>query len=254
MTNIDKRHEYILAQLGKEGYVRVEDLAASLGVTGATIRKDLRILESRHALLRNHGSASPVVRKVIDLPVQEKSGIQTTQKNRIAHAACSLIAEEDAIILTSGSTIEAFATALRPRGPLNVVTPSLRVGLLLSEKDNISTLMLGGKIIRKSLSVRDAYTMDGLKNVKCSKLFFSCDGLDETSGITTAFVEEARMTAAMIEAASQVILLADSSKIGKVGFGKICDLTDIDILITDKGIAPSVRNAFETAGVKVILA
>ena len=252
--SIEKRHRFILEELKKKGYVRVQELADALGVTGATIRKDLRTLESRHALLRNHGSASPVVRKVIDLPVQEKSGINLSQKARIARAACTLVAEEDAIILTSGSTIEAFASALQPRGPVNAVTPSLRVGVLLNDKENVETMILGGKIIRKSLSVRDSYTMDGLKNVKCSKLFFSCDGLDLDAGVTTAFVEEARLTAAMIDAVSTVILLADSSKIGKVGFGKICDLADLDILITDDGIPSPLRTAIEASGVRVIVA
>ena len=252
MLSIQERHKYILDELSRKGYVRVQDIADSLGVTGATIRKDFRDLESKHLIYRNHGSASPVKQKVTDLPVQEKASIMAAEKKRIALAAAGLIGTDDSIIMTSGTTIEAMAHHMKPKGSLNVVTPSIRVGVTLREKDNVEVMMLGGKLIRNSLSVRDTYTLEGLKNVKCNKLFVSCDGFDLDAGITTAFVEEARVTNAMMDAATQVILLADSSKYGKVGFGKICDFSRIDILITDSSIPGSVKSRIESSGVRVI--
>ena len=252
MLSVRERHKLILDELTQKGFIRVQDLADSLGVTGATLRSDLRILESQHLLQRNHGSAFPIKQKVIDLPVQEKSTIRASEKKRIALAAMQLICEDDSIIMTSGTTIEALAQNMNGKGSLNIVTPSIRVGVFLSEHRDINILMLGGQLIKNSLSVRDSYTLDGLKNVACSKLFFSCDGFDLEAVVTTAFVEEARMTNAMMNAASQIILLADSSKCGKVGFGKICDFSRINILITDKGIVPDIKKQIESIGVKVI--
>ena len=251
---LSERHKYILDQLEKKGFVRVNDISEQLGVSGATIRKDLRILESQHLLYRNHGSASFMTPKVVDLPVQEKSKINSEQKLKIVRMADSLIEEDDSLILTSGSTIEALALNITPRGRMNVVTPSIRVGVYLSDKENIDVMMLGGRLVVKSLSVRDSYTQDGLKYVNCSKMFCSCDGLDVEAGVTTAFVEEARITNAMMDAASKVILLVDSSKIGKSGYGKICDLSRIDVLITDAGIPQSVKERIEEEGVQVIVA
>ena len=251
---LSERHKYILDQLEKKGFVRVNDISEQLGVSGATIRKDLRILESQHLLYRNHGSASLMTPKVVDLPVQEKSKINSEQKLKIVRMADSLIEEYDSLILTSGSTIEALALNITPRGRMNVVTPSIRVGVYLSDKENIDVMMLGGRLVVKSLSVRDSYTQDGLKYVNCSKMFCSCDGLDVEAGVTTAFVEEARITNAMMDAASKVILLVDSSKIGKSGYGKICDLSRIDVLITDAGIPQSVKERIEEEGVQVIVA
>ena len=252
MLSIQERHKVILEELNKKGFVRVQDIADKLGVTGATIRKDLRLLESRQLIYRNHGSASPVKKKVVDLPVQEKASINASAKKRIAIAASALICEDDSVIMTSGTTIEAMAYHLAPKGRLNVVTPSIRVGVTLSEKENVEVMMLGGRLVKNSLSVRDNYTVEGLKNIKCTKLFVSCDGFDLDAGITTAFVEEAWITNAMMDAATCIILLADSSKVGKVGFGKICDFSRIDILITDNGIPDGVKTAIESAGVKVI--
>ena len=252
--DIKSRHQYILEQLSKDGYVRVADLAEKLKVTAATIRKDLTMLESRNLLHRTHGSASPVRSNVVDLPVQEKSSLNADKKLAIAMAACGLIEEEDSILLTSGSTIEAFARAIEPKGMLNVVTPSLRVGIFLSEKENINIMMLGGMLVVKSLSVRDSYTEEGLKNIRCNKAFFSCDGFDFDGGVTTAFVAEARVTNSMLNVASEVILLADSTKLGKNGFGKICDMSRVDTLITDSGLPQSMRKKFEDEGVRVIIA
>ena len=167
MLSIQERQKYILDKLSEKGFVRVEDIASALGVTGATIRKDFRELESKRLIYRNHGSASPVKQKVTDLPVQEKASIRAAEKKRIALAASELIGTDDSIIMTSGTTIEAMAHHLKPKGTLNVVTPSIRVGVSLSEKDNVEVMMLGGKLIRNSLSVRDTYTLEGLKNVKC---------------------------------------------------------------------------------------
>ena len=254
MMTLSERHKYILDQLEKKGFVRVNDISEQLGVSGATIRKDLRILESQHLLYRNHGSASLMTPKVVDLPVQEKSKINSEQKLKIVRMADSLIEEDDSLILTSGSTIEALALNITPRGRMNVVTPSIRVGVYLSDKENIDVMMLGGRLVVKSLSVRDSYKQDGLKYVNCSKMFCSCDGLDVEAGVTTAFVEEARITNAMMDAASKVILLVDSSKIGKSGYGKICDLSRIDVLITDAGIPQSVKERIEEEGVQVIVA
>lgn len=254
MKSISERHQYILQHLKKNSYAKVVDLARQLGVSVVTIRKDLKTLEAQNLLHRTHGSASPSHSNVIDLPVQEKSFLNVDKKEAIARAAKELIQDGDSILLTSGSTIEAFAKIIESKGSLNVVTPSIRVGIYLSEKENVNIVMLGGRLIVKSLSVRDAYTEEGLKYVKCNKAFFSCDGFDFDGGVTTAFVAEARVTDSMLKVASEVILLADSTKIGKSGFGKICDMSRVDTLITDDGLPHSMRKRFEEEGVKVIIA
>ena len=96
MLSIEQRHRYIIDQMNKKGFIRVQEVADALGVTGATIRKDLRILESQHVLHRNHGSASPVKQKVIDLPIHEKSSIRASEKKRIAQAAARLVGASSA--------------------------------------------------------------------------------------------------------------------------------------------------------------
>ena len=127
----------------KNGFVRVQDLAEQLGVTGATIRKDLRILESQNVLYRTHGSASPVKPHVMDISITEKQTQNTNLKKMIADAAQKTITPDDAIILASGSTVTTFAEILRPIGNINVVTPSLGIAVLLNEKENINPFLSG---------------------------------------------------------------------------------------------------------------
>ena len=254
MISIAERHKYIKEQMAKNGFIRVQDIADQLGVTGATIRKDLRILESQNVLYRTHGSASPVKPHVMDISITEKQTQNISQKRMIALAAQNTIKPEDAIILASGSTVTAFAEILQPIETLNVVTPSLGIAVLLNEKENIKVIVLGGEMYKNSLSVRGVYAEQGLTNVSCSKLFIGCDGIDFESGITCATIQEARLTKAMMKAASKTVVLADSSKFGRRGFGKIGEIEDIDIIITDSGISDTHKEQIEEAGVQVIIA
>lgn len=254
MKTISERHLFIKEQLYKNGFVTVQDLAEQLEVTGATIRRDLRIMEGENLLRRNHGGASLVHEKVIELSLTDRSLICPDEKARIAAAAAAILGENDSMGVTSGSTIEAFVRQLQHKGPIKVVTPSIRLGVLLMEKMDIDLRILGGRIVPNSMSTRDEYSIQGLRNVRCSKLFFSCDGFSIEDGVTSAFVEEAHLTESMMNIAQQRILLADSSKIGKCGFGRICGLEDVDTLITDSGISESLKAKIEALGVDVIIA
>jgi DeoR family transcriptional regulator of aga operon len=254
VKTISERHLFIKEQLYKNGFVTVQDLAEQLEVTGATIRRDLRIMEGENLLRRNHGGASLVHEKVIELSLTDRSLICPDEKARIAAAAAAILGENDSMGVTSGSTIEAFVRQLQHKGPIKVVTPSIRLGVLLMEKMDVDLRILGGRVVPNSMSTRDEYSIQGLHNVRCSKLFFSCDGFSIEDGVTSAFVEEAHLTESMMNIAQQRILLADSSKIGKCGFGRICGLEDVDTLITDSGISESLKAKIEALGVDVIIA
>ena len=252
MYTSEERHRYIKEQLTKRPVLRVDDAARELGVTEATIRRDFTLLESQHALIRSHGSASPISFNAIDVPVQRKAELNSEKKQRIAKAAAELIEENDTVILTSGSTVESLAYALKPKGVLNVITSSIRVGMILSEKQDVHIFMLGGELATNSLSVRDSYSIDGLKDVHATKMFFGCDGLDLEAGVTIAFIQESRMHKAMMAASTQSILLTDSSKLGKKGVGKTCNLSQLDTIINDTDTPAEFVKEAVKLGVNVI--
>ena len=249
MLSIAERHKYILDKLNKYGFVRITDVANELGVTKVTIRKDVKILESKGLLYKVHGSARPANPHVADLDVHVKDNINRDAKRLIAQRAVELLDDNDSIIIASGSTIYSFAEEIKMRQwhHLNIVTPFLRLGVLLNEAENVNVVQLGGTVHKKSLSVLGEEASRSLDDCICSKLFFGVDG------ITTSTLDEAKLTRKMMKASSQNIVLADSSKFGQRGFGRICALEDIDVIITDDGIPEQMVTIVEEAGVDLII-
>lgn len=255
MLSIAERHKYILDSLAKYGFVRITDVAAELGVTKVTIRKDIKILESKGLLYKVHGSARPANPHVADMDVHVKDNINRDSKRYIAQQAVGMICDDDSIIVASGSTIYAFAEGIKMRAwhHLNIVTPFLRLGVLLNESENVTVVQLGGTVHKKSLSVLGEEAARSLDDCICSKLFFGVDGIDLEHGITTSTIDEAKLTRRMMRAASETIVLADSSKFGQRGFGRICALEDIDVIITDAGISAQMAKIIEDAGVDLVI-
>lgn len=253
MISIAERHKYILNILQKEGYVKVLDLAKQLDVTPVTVRKDLKMLEEKGLLYRTHGSASPVNPHPGDRTVSEKEKIKPEEKRKIGEAATRLLKSNDSIIINSGSTICAFAEQIEPIEGLTIVSASLKATMILGEKNFINLIQLGGIFRKRSTSVIGSYAQAFLKEITCSKLFLGVDGIDIDFGITTSNIEEAELNKAMMDVASKTIILADSSKFGRKGFGKICDIDKIDTIITDAGVSSSMVKKIEEQGIELMI-
>lgn len=254
MISIAERHKYILDTLAKDGFVKVADIAKALEVTTVTVRKDLKYLEEKHLLYRTHGSASPINPLASDLNVAEKEKMKKDEKKKIALAACNLIEENDSIIIASGSTVYTFAENITPGKHLTVVTASLKVSLLLNDIADVDIIQLGGTVRKNSASVIGDYTNRFFTDITCSKLFLGVDGIDPETGITNSNIEEAQLNKRMMDASLRTIILADSSKFGKRGFGRICSLDRVDVIITDAGIPASMAKIIEEAGIELIIA
>lgn len=254
ILSIAERHKYILNALQKEGFVKVVDIAKKLDVTTVTVRKDLKVLEEKGLLYRTHGSASPVNPHMADRHVKEKEKINIKEKQLIGLCAARLIDVDDSIVVNSGSTICAFAEEIEPKGRLTVVTSSIKVTSILSENEGVNVVQLGGVLRRSSMSVIGTSAFGFLENITCSKFFLGVDGVDLDFGVTTSNVEEAELNKAMMGVALKTIVLCDSSKFGRKGFGKICGLDKIDVIVTDEGVSPSMVRLLEGQGVEVVLA
>ena len=256
MLSVAERHKYILDHLNKYGFVRITDVANELGVTKVTIRKDVKILEAKGLLYKVHGSARSANPHVADTDVHVKGNVNREEKERIARKAVELLNDNDSIIMASGSTIYAFAEAIKRefRSHLNVVTTFLRLGVLLNEVENVDVVQLGGAVHKKALSVSGSEAVRALDDCICSKVFFGVDGIDLEHGITTSTIEEAKLTQVMMRSASKIIILADSSKFGQRGFGRICSLEEIDVIVTDSRISEQAVAMAEEAGVDLVIA
>ena len=254
MTTISERRKYILEQISKEGFVKVAELAKALGVTQVTIRKDLNYLETYGVLQRAHGSAIHPTQQTTDINLNSQKLINFEQKKKIAEKAVSLITNNESIFLASGSTITVFAENLKPKGKLNVVSISVNISAHLGDIPGITVMQVGGILYGNTLSVLGAEASKTIESLYCSKVFFGVDGIDLDYGVTCGTGEEASITNKMMQSSQTSIVLADSSKFGMRGFARICEIEDIDIIITDSGLPMETRQRIEKLGVKLIIA
>lgn len=250
---MENRHQKILKILKEKKQVKVQDLSNSLETSTVTIRKDLKLLEEKRLLFRNHGGASLESPYVNDRSVNEKEFINAQEKAAIGLQASKLIANDQYIILASGTSILAMAKYINPLKKLTVVTSALNVAIELANKDNVEVLQLGGYIRPNSYSVIGHYSEMILKETACSKLFLSVDGLDIDYGLSTSNALEAHLNQQMINSAKEVIILADSTKFGKKSFGKICGLDKVDHIITDENIYPETASKIKALGIDLTI-
>lgn len=251
---IAQRHSYILERLSKEGEIRVADLCRELDVSAVTIRKDMRQLEEKKLLFRTHGSVNlvdPYVTK--DINVSEKEFIMVDEKTRIARKASTLIDENDAIIIASGTTVLFLAKLIEAKSQLTILTSALNVATTLCKKPNVEIIQLGGIVRKTSTSVSGPFTQHMLQQFSCSKLFLGVDGIDLEYGCTTSNLMEANVNQYMMAAAQQTIILADSSKFGKRGFGRICSFDKVHQIITDDKVSEKIVKSLEDMGVHVTI-
>ncbi|WP_317164884.1 DeoR/GlpR family DNA-binding transcription regulator [Hymenobacter ginkgonis] len=248
-----KRHQLILQQLQAYKHVEVPELCEALHVSAVTVRKDLKLLEEKGLLFRTHGGASLESPYIKDRPVNEKEQLAVGEKADIATVAAQLIQAQESVIIASGTTMLALARAIPTQLPLTVITSALNVGLELLKHPEIEVLQLGGYLRHSSSSVTGPHAEQVLAEIACSKLFLGVDGIDLDFGLTTTNIAEARLNQQMMRTAQQTIVLADSSKFGKRGFGRICGLEQVAHIITDQGIAPADSRKIKELGISLTI-
>ena len=153
----------------------------------------------------------------------------------------------------SGSSVYALAEQITGGKNLTVVTSSIHISYLLNTIDDISVIQLGGVLRKSSYSAVGETAIKAFDEIACSKFFMGVDGIDLDYGLTTSNIDEARLNRKMIQSSLKMIVLADSSKFGRRGFGKICNLDEVDVIITDSGISESTVKTLEESGIELII-
>ena len=254
MSSLPERHQQILETIKAKGQVKVLDLCREMKVSSVTIRKDLQLLEDKQLLFRTHGGATLSNPYTMDRHVSEKEKISRDEKTGIGKMAASLVEPQDCIIIASGTTVLSLARHIQPKGSLTVITAAMNVANELNRHTEVEVLLLGGILRKSSSSATGVYAEKILDDFSCSKLFLGVDGIDLEFGLTTTHVMEAQLNRKMIAVAQKTIVLADSSKFGKRGFGRICGLEEVDMIITDPGISSHMQETLQAMGITVCIA
>jgi len=240
----------ILEHLAGNGSVSVAGIAADLEVSAATIRRDLQLLESQRLLARTHGGA--VAHGVLyELPLRYKSARYHQEKTRIAREAASRVSDGAAVGLTGGTTTTEVARNIADRQRLTVVTNALNIASELAVRPNLKLVVTGGVARSKSYELVGPLAEQVLADLNLDMVFIGVDGIDPTAGLTTHHEIEAHTNRALIERARRVVVVADSSKIGRVAFARICELERVHEMITDAGADLGILGKISEAGVEV---
>ncbi len=248
--NTQQRRRAIIDLLNGSGEVSVEALAEQFSTSEVTIRKDLAALESNGLLLRRYGGAVPVPQELMSDPIEKVS----VRKQSIAKAAAQLIRDHNRIILDSGSsTTSALLPELSHKQGLVVMTNSLSIANALRELENEPTiLMTGGTWDPKSEGFQGQLAEQILRSYNFDQFFIGADGLDLERG-TTTFNELYSLSRVMAEVAREVIVMAESDKIGRKIHNLELPWSAIKVLVTDDGIDAKDKQKIEQQGVQVIL-
>src|SRR5947209_2568813 len=222
----------ILERLSADGTISVVALAKSFDVSPATIRRDLRLLESQRLLGRTHGGAGPQGVRY-ELPLRYKRARQHEEKLRMAREAASRVLDGWGVGLSGGTTTTEVARVLVERQRLTVVTNALNIASELAVRPNLKLVVTGGVARAESYELVGPIAEASLEGLNLDTVFLAVDGIAPGAGLTTHHEIEARTNRALLERARQVIVVADGSKLGKTAFARICELGDVDELITD---------------------
>ena len=248
-----ERRERITAIVAREGAARVADLSQMFGVSEVTIRNDLESLARQGVLVRDHGGAIANSGSTLALAFGQRAQHNEEIKRRIGYAAAQLVQAGDTIIMDAGTTLMEMAKSLSNYSPLTVVTNALNVATQVGSLPDVNIILAGGALSRETISTIGALAERDLNDLIVDKLFLGAHVVDVEAGVSDVSVEVARVKMAMIRAARQVILLADSSKWGQKAFARVVPLSHVHTVITDVGLAAATIKQLEKLGTSVIV-
>jgi len=249
---IDERRQHMLVKIQREGRVLVSELSESLGISRITIRKDLDYLESKGLVKRTHGGAlSAQSSALLDPSLREKEQKQHNEKQRIAAAAVLLVEEGMCVLLDSGTTTTAIARELRRFSHLTIITNAVNIASELTGT-GFEVILTGGTLRKNSFSLVGPLAEDALSAMHADILFLGVDGFDTTAGPSTPNLLESRVNRAMVNAATRVVAVCDSTKFSRRSLALIVPPAAIHTVITDDQLGDEEFEALKSAGIEVI--
>lgn len=233
-----ERQNKILEILADRQAVSVEELCRSLYSSGATIRRDLAIMENHGLLRRTHGGAVFLDGSARDFPLTLRENENLVSKMTIAQRALGYIRDGQTLFMDASSTVCRLAERLTGFQDLRVITNGLKTANILSEIDGIEVYVTGGRLRENAKSFVGTPALEFISRFHADLAFFSCRGVSPDVGVTEANEDEAALKRMYLQNAHHVVLMADSSKLGQQFFCRIAALDSIWALITDTELPP----------------
>jgi DeoR family transcriptional regulator, fructose operon transcriptional repressor len=249
----EERRARILELIRQRKKLTVHELCDSLQVSPATVRGDLRDLDREGLLVRTHGGVLEKSQASFEQTSSKRSTENLDAKRSIAIEARTLVEDGDTILLDTGTTTLELAYLLKSSQHLTVVTNDLEIARVLEDASGIQVVFLGGTLRKGYHCTIGPVSIRMLQDLCVDKAFMATNSLSLESGATTPDIHQAETKRAMIAAAREVVMLCDSSKIGRDSFARFVALDKVDVLITER-MCDDDRRRLEEHGTKVFVA
>lgn len=238
------RRREIFHRLLADGYIDAKTLSTDLGVDTSTIRRDLDALAREGKVERTHGGARPVDGAGPEVPYAAKKDVRRAEKSAIAAVAAAMVSDGESVVLDSGSTTYEVAVALRHRSSLTVLTNDLRIAKYVATFPDVRLLVSGGELLGSVFTLVGDHAVRFMSSYSADWAFLGADAIDPTAGITNTNTLEVPIKRALMGAAARTVLVADHSKFGQRALAKVATLDDVDVIVTDSGLAADRRDAY----------
>jgi DeoR family galactitol utilization operon repressor len=246
-SGLTEREREIVRLLAEDPNVSVGHLSNSLGVSTVTVRSDLNNLAQKGVILRTRGGATPAFHPNVIV----RQNLRMEEKNRIAQAAADLVDDGDTVMIEAGTTTALIAKYLLGKRFVNIVTNSALILPFARINPGIHLTVVGGEFRPATESFVGPVAMAELERFHVRLAFVGTDGFSLEGGLTTHLVEGAEVVRKMAERSEEIVLVADSSKHGRIGFVHVLPVSRLSRLVTDTGLPAEAEAALEDAGIQV---
>jgi DeoR/GlpR family transcriptional regulator of sugar metabolism len=240
--------------LARNGRASIAELSDLLQVSQGTIRRDVDKLSTSGDVTRLHGGASMPETPKLEPPIYKRGGINTDQKQLIGRKAAELIEEGETIFLGSGSTVLELAKNLKTRRGLTVITNSVPVLNTLIDCPDITVVVTGGFLRHSEHSLIGHFVEKTLADLRADRVVIGIHGIHLESGLTNDFLPEAMSDRAIVRFCKKVMILADSTKLGKVKPSFVAELSVVSEIVTDEGAPGDFLEELSRRGINVTIA
>lgn len=245
----ETRRRQLLDLISRRGFATLNELVDSLGVSPATVRRDLEALGQAGSIRRTHGGAVCSGELRLMPALEDRVTTMAVEKAAIGRAAADLVEDGESILLDGGTTTLEVARALVGR-PVQVVTNSLPIaGLLASSKDT-DLILLGGYVYPRTGVAMGPLAIATMQGIRVRRAFLGAGGI-MPEGLYNSNVMLVETERQMMACGQEVVLVADRSKFGRLALSWLCALDAIDRIVVDEGLPGEYRALLDAAGVTI---
>lgn len=247
LQHLNERERQVLDLLIDEQGISVTEMGNRLGVSAVTVRSTLNALADKGVIVRTWGGATPA----FHTEILERQRTHNAVKSRIARAGAELISDGDTVMIEAGTTTAMVGRFLFGKQDIHVVTNSMLFVPYGRSNPALQITVVGGNFQAATESNVGPIALRELDQFHVNVAFVGTDGFTVPHGTTTNLIEGAEIVRKMSACARKTVLLADSSKYGKIGFTHVLNLSELSLIITDEEIGSDARQAIDEAGVQL---